>query len=174
MSARRERPGWHDETRRLETFVASLPPARVLDVACGTGFLTRHLPGDVTALDQSDAMLAVAREQASGAHFVQGDALDLPFAPRSFDVVFTAHFYGHLDEEARARFLREARRVGSSLVVVDSALRPGVAEDGSEERELSDGSRFRVYKRYFTAKRLADEIGGEPVFVGAWYVAAAA
>ena len=36
----------------LVEVIARLAPARVLDVACGTGFLTRHLQGQVTALDQ--------------------------------------------------------------------------------------------------------------------------
>jgi ubiquinone/menaquinone biosynthesis C-methylase UbiE len=39
--------------------LAALPPARTLDVACGTGFLTRHLRGDLTAIDQSDEMVAI-------------------------------------------------------------------------------------------------------------------
>ena len=38
---------------------ARLPPARTLDVACGTGFLTQHLKGFVAALDQSPAMIAI-------------------------------------------------------------------------------------------------------------------
>ena len=60
------------------TSIASLPPARTLDVACGTGFLTRHLRGEVTGLDQSERMLAIARERMPAARFVCGDALDLP------------------------------------------------------------------------------------------------
>ncbi len=54
----------------LEAARASLPPARTLDVACGTGFLTRHLAGEVVGLDQSDAMIEIAREQAPNATFV--------------------------------------------------------------------------------------------------------
>ncbi len=48
-----ERPHWDDELCELEHTIASLPPARTLDVACGTGFLTRHLRGEVTGLDQT-------------------------------------------------------------------------------------------------------------------------
>ena len=48
-----DRPGWHGEVEQLIGVLAGLPPARVLDVACGTGFLTRHLRGEVTGLDQS-------------------------------------------------------------------------------------------------------------------------
>jgi ubiquinone/menaquinone biosynthesis C-methylase UbiE len=169
-----ERPGWDDELARLRTVISELPPARVLDVACGTGFLTRHLRGGVTGLDHSEAMLEVARERAPAVTFVRGDALDLPFTDGAFDVAFTAHFYGHLLELDRGRFLREARRVAPALVVVDSARRPEVEPEGFQERILTNGSRHRVYKRYFTPDGLAGEIGGRAVFAGPWFVGAVA
>lgn len=40
-----------------------LRPARTLDVACGSGFLTRHLRGVVVGLDQSAAMVALAQSR---------------------------------------------------------------------------------------------------------------
>ena len=43
--SKRDRPGWDDERDALIAAIAALPPARTLDVACGTGYLTRHLPG---------------------------------------------------------------------------------------------------------------------------------
>jgi ubiquinone/menaquinone biosynthesis C-methylase UbiE len=170
-----DRPGWHEETERLESLVSSLPPARTLDVACGTGFLTRHLRGDVTGIDQSEEMVAIARTRCPNATFVVGDALSLPFGDGSFDRVLTAHFYGHLSEEDRERFLADARRVAREVVVIDSALRSGVEPEGFQERVLKDGARFDVYKRYFDAEELAAELGGGDVLLaGSWYVAVAA
>jgi ubiquinone/menaquinone biosynthesis C-methylase UbiE len=168
----RDRPGWEAEVARLTEVVASLPPARTLDVACGTGFLTRHLQGEVVALDQSASMLEEASRQAPGAEFVQGDALDLPFADGSFDRVFTAHFYGHLDPLDRNRFLTAARRVAPGLVVVDSALREDNVAEELQTRVLNDGSRWTVLKRCFTAEALLAELGGgETVHAGRWFVA---
>jgi ubiquinone/menaquinone biosynthesis C-methylase UbiE len=43
--------------------------------------LSRHLAGEVTGLDQSAQMVAIAREQVPDGTFVQGDALSLPFEP---------------------------------------------------------------------------------------------
>lgn len=63
LYAARNRPDWHEEVERLASLLRALLPARTLDVACGTGFLTRFLPGEVTGLDQSEAMLALARER---------------------------------------------------------------------------------------------------------------
>jgi ubiquinone/menaquinone biosynthesis C-methylase UbiE len=169
--AERDRPGWEQELDNLRAALEQLPPARTLDVACGTGFLTRHLPGEVVGLDQSDSMLEEAGRQTPNAEFVQGDALDLPFADGAFDRVSTSHFYGHLEDDDRETFLREARRVARELVVADSALRDDVQPEERQERILNDGSRWEVYKRYFTADGLAEELGGgETLFAGRWFV----
>jgi demethylmenaquinone methyltransferase/2-methoxy-6-polyprenyl-1,4-benzoquinol methylase len=155
-----QRPDWDEDIRKLEQAIADLPPARTLDVACGTGYLTRHLRGEVTALDHSDRMLAIARERLLHAECVRGDALALPFADDAFDRVFTASFYGHLHEAERKLFLAEARRVAPELIVVDAAMRHGRRRAESQQRVLNDGSRFTVYKRYFTGLQLARELGG--------------
>jgi len=175
--AARKRPGWHEAVRALERAVASLPPASTLDVACGTGFLTRHLAGRVTGLDQSEAMLAIASERVPDGRFVQGDGTALPFEDGAFDRVFTGHFYGHLEPGVREAFLAEARRVASELVVVDSAWAGPSRAWGSrareewQERVLNDGSRFHVYKRYFDAAELAAELGGGSVLLSSdWFV----
>jgi ubiquinone/menaquinone biosynthesis C-methylase UbiE len=168
----RDRPGWEAEVERLTDVVASLPPARTLDVACGTGFLTRHLRGEVVGLDQSASMLEEAGRQAPEAELVRGDALDLPFPDGAFDRVFTGHFYGHLDAHDRARFLAEARRVAPELVVVDSALREDNVAEELQTRILNDGSRWTVLKRCFAPEALLAELtGGETLHAGRWFVA---
>jgi demethylmenaquinone methyltransferase/2-methoxy-6-polyprenyl-1,4-benzoquinol methylase len=170
--ANRDRPGWEEELDELRQALEALPPGRTLDVACGTGFLTRHLPGEVVGLDQSESMLEEARRQAPEATYVQGEALELPFPDATFDRLFTAHFYGHLEDADRETFLREARRVAAEIVLADSALRAEVEPEERQERILNDGSRWEVYKRYFTAEQLAAELGGgETVFAGRWFVA---
>jgi ubiquinone/menaquinone biosynthesis C-methylase UbiE len=171
LFAGRDRPGWEAEVERLVETIAALPPTRTLDVACGTGFLTRHLPGSVVGLDQSARMLDEAARQAPRASFVQGDALALPFANDSFGRVFTGHFYGHLEPPDRARFVAEARRVGRELVVVDSSRRSSEVDEAISERVLNDGSRWEVYKRWFTGEALAAELdGGEVLFDGSFFV----
>jgi ubiquinone/menaquinone biosynthesis C-methylase UbiE len=168
----RDRPGWNEEIEALRTTLEALPPARTLDVACGTGFLTRHLPGEIVGLDQSESMLERARRQAPNGTYLRGDALDLPFEDESFERVFTGHFYGHLGQPEREVFLQEARRVAPELVIVDSALQQDVPAEEWQERTLNDGTRWEVYKRYFTPDALAAELGGgSTVFAGRWFVA---
>jgi ubiquinone/menaquinone biosynthesis C-methylase UbiE len=169
--ASRERPGWQDAVAGLERAVQALEPARTLDVACGTGFLTRHLRGEVTGLDQSERMIEIAQERVPAAAFVQADATLLPFTDGTFDRVFTGHFYGHLEGSDRKQFLAEARRVARELIVVDSAVRPDHEREEMQERILNDGSAFEVYKRYFDGDELARELGGGTLLHASdWFV----
>jgi ubiquinone/menaquinone biosynthesis C-methylase UbiE len=170
--AERDRPGWDEGVEEVVGLVGGLDAARTLDVACGTGFLTRHLQGFVVGVDQSRSMVEIAQSRLPDGLALVGDALDLKVADSSFDRVFTAHFYGHLPPPERAAFLAEARRVAGELVVVDSALRPGVEPEQSQERVLNDGSRHHVFKRYLSGAQLADELDGEVLLDGDWFVAA--
>jgi len=172
LFASRDRPGWHEDVAALCAALEAMPPARTLDVACGTGFLTAHLPGELTGLDQSEGMLDIARARLPAARFTIGDGLDPGFGDGAFERVHAGHFYGHLDLDQRERFLASARRLAPELVLTDSALRPDAAPEAWQERALTDGSRHAVYKRWFTAEGLAEEIGGgEIVHAGPWFVA---
>jgi demethylmenaquinone methyltransferase/2-methoxy-6-polyprenyl-1,4-benzoquinol methylase len=175
LFADRDRPGWHEEVAELIAVLAALEPCRVLDVACGTAFLTRHLRGEITALDQSLRMTEIARERLPGATVFRADAAPLPFADDAFDRIVTGHFYGHLLPSERELFLSEAHRVAAELVLVDSALRPTGPAESWQERHLDNGTRHRVYKRYFSAKGLANEVGASRILQdGNWFVAVAA
>jgi demethylmenaquinone methyltransferase/2-methoxy-6-polyprenyl-1,4-benzoquinol methylase len=170
LYADKDRPGWDEERAQLERWIEELPPKRTLDVACGTGFMTRRLRGEVTGLDQSDAMLDVAREQVPEATFAQGDALDLPFDDGAFERLFSSYFYCHLEEDDRVRFLAEARRVATELVIVGSRLQSGGEAAGWVERVLSDGTRWQVFKRLFDPEALARELEGRVLHESHYFV----
>ncbi len=98
---------------------ALLPGERVLDVACGTGVVTRLAAsgvgdaGQVIGLDLNPGMLAVAGTLAppEGApiEWREGDAAVLPFAARAFDVVFCQLGLQYFPDRLQA--LREMYRV---------------------------------------------------------------
>ena len=163
------------------------PGERLLDLGSGGGrhaFEAMRRGARVTALDYSAADLkdvaAVAGAmieadevtRAEWAGVVNADALDLPFPDDSFERVTTMSFYGHLEGSDRERFLAEARRVAPELLVVDAALRDDTDPEEQQERILNDGSSWTVYKRYFTAGELIEELGGgDAVYDGRWFVA---
>jgi ubiquinone/menaquinone biosynthesis C-methylase UbiE len=97
---------------------ALAPGERVLDLACGTGVVARAAAeevgksGAVAGLDLNPGMLAVARSLPSAGapiEWVEGSALDLPFADRAFDVVLCQLGLQFFPDRAAA--LGEMRRV---------------------------------------------------------------
>lgn len=88
---------------------------RVLDVGCGTGYLTalavEVLPfARLTGIDISDNMIDKARERLGGrVRLFEADAEHLPFAEGSFDAVLANDVFHHLPDGPRASF--EAWRV---------------------------------------------------------------
>lgn len=106
-------PYAEDLVRRLP----APPGAHVLEIACGTGILTRRLRAalpketELVATDLNPAMLDRARATLAGAdiHWRTADAAALPFKDATFDVV--ACQFGYMFVPDRATAFAEARRV---------------------------------------------------------------
>jgi ubiquinone/menaquinone biosynthesis C-methylase UbiE len=157
----------------LEALVAGLTADLTLDVGCGTGWLTRLLRGRVVALDPSKSMLGFARQRIPDALLIWASAPPLPFLDDSFDRILTSHVYGHLEAlEARQAFVDDALRVADELVVIEQPRQSGRPLDAWEDRTLRDGSTHRIYKRYFHALDLAEELGGDVILDTRTFVAA--
>ncbi|MGJ3237125.1 MAG: class I SAM-dependent methyltransferase [Anaerolineae bacterium] len=109
----------------------------VLDVACGTGVLTRTVAervgptGEVIGLDNNEDMLTVAQRKAPHIRWQHGKAEALPFDDASFDVVVSQ--FGLMFFEDRAVAIQEMTRVlkpdGRLVVAVWDSLTntPGYA-----------------------------------------------
>lgn len=93
---------------------------RVLDVCCGTGDLAlacERAGGRVVGLDFSRRMLERARSKSDSIAWVEGDAIDLPFADGEFDAVTVGFGVRNVPDLERglgelARVLRRGGRVG--------------------------------------------------------------
>ncbi|PTQ75997.1 class I SAM-dependent methyltransferase [Celeribacter persicus] len=102
------------------------PPCRVLELACGTGEVTRlvhDLGHDVTALDFSEDMLAIARAKHAGKprlRFLMADAGRTMEPDESYDAILCRHLVWTLvePEAAFADWFR-IMRPGGRLLIFD-------------------------------------------------------
>ncbi|GII04354.1 class I SAM-dependent methyltransferase [Planobispora takensis] len=125
--------GFLGRRREIFTRLAALsgvrPGDRVLDVGCGTGYLTRILApvagpsGQVTGVDPAESMIGHARRRAPGNCSYQvgvGQALPVPDA--SVDVVVSSLAVHHMPVDARGTAVREMFRVlkpGGRLLIAE-------------------------------------------------------
>jgi ubiquinone/menaquinone biosynthesis C-methylase UbiE len=146
--------------------VAFHDAARVLEVGCGTGPVTRDIAGragvgQVVGVDPSPTFIARARELAAGSsnvNFQTADGRSLPFDAASFDVVVFHTTLCHVPEPELC--LREAARVlrpGGTLAVFDwdyASLTFAVGDDDPLESLASTFVASFVSDRYLV-RRLA-------------------
>ena len=119
---------WRRATARALKEILARPGSRVADLCCGTGDLSfclgRHSQGLVMGADFCHPMLAIARgkagAQARRVHFLEADALHLPFGDASLDAVTSA--FGFRNLASYGRGIEEMRRVlksGGRLAILE-------------------------------------------------------
>lgn len=157
---------WVDYIKRVWNF-HSLSPQTVLDLACGTGTVSRLLTQrgyDVVGVDLAPAMLRAARERADAEGlaipFYQQDAADLNLEPQQFDAVvclFDSLNYILEPEHLARAFARVARhlRPGGSLlfdVNTEYALSEGMFNQSCSRK--GEALHYRWRSRYDPETRL--------------------
>jgi len=153
---------WRARTARRLKFILDRPNALVLDLCCGTGDLALALAhagkARIIGADFAHPMLVRAKEKAVGQAppanqsdaspipFFEADALRLPFASASFDLVTSAFGFRNLANYEAG--LREIQRV----------LKPGGAIAILEFTEPPEGLWGDFYRWYFC--KVLPKIGG--------------
>jgi demethylmenaquinone methyltransferase / 2-methoxy-6-polyprenyl-1,4-benzoquinol methylase len=129
---------WRKRLARRFARILRRPESRILDLCCGTGDLALALanapidpaasgPASLVGCDFAHPMLVRANEKAATSarrrlQFVEADALSLPFAGATFDLVTTAFGFRNLANYAAG--LKELRRIlvpGGSLAILEFA-----------------------------------------------------
>jgi ubiquinone/menaquinone biosynthesis C-methylase UbiE len=139
-----------DYSRRLAEAASIQKGERILDVACGTGVVTRlcaaqaGTDGHVVGIDLNPGMLARARARdAEGSEIIwhEGSATEMPFPDASFDAVLCQQGLQFIPDKAQA--LAEMRRVlareGKLLVSVWRSI-----EHCPWQRAVADAIEARV------------------------------
>jgi SAM-dependent methyltransferase len=107
----------------LRRALDALPPGEVLDAACGTGRWASYLADRghvVTGVDQSPAMLDLARAKLPDARFLDGDLTQLPVEDASVDAAVCALALVHVADLTTAiGELARVVRPGGRVIVSD-------------------------------------------------------
>lgn len=125
----------------------------ILDVGSGSGDIPRRIarrlddleihPVIAIALDRDPTAAHLARASGGPVQVVRGDALRLPMADRSVDLVTAVKFAHHFEGKALLRLVSEMARVARHRVVVLDIRRHWLAYWG-----------FVLWSRVFTTNRL--------------------
>jgi demethylmenaquinone methyltransferase / 2-methoxy-6-polyprenyl-1,4-benzoquinol methylase len=154
---------WRNRVARHLRLILARPDALVLDLCCGTGDLAFSLarvgPAQIMGADfahpmllrakQKDALLAgnaAPEPSPKSLPFLEADALRLPFADRTFDLVTTAFGFRNLANYEAG--LRETQRV----------LKPGGTLAILEFTEPPDDFVGKVFRWYY--RNVLPRIGG--------------
>jgi protein-L-isoaspartate O-methyltransferase len=173
----RRRAGEYDETAygdvavahaRIARLVAEMrPTGSVLEIACGTGMWTAalaELADTVTAIDVAPEVVEIARDRVQSANvsFEVADVYSWDPGDR-FDVIFFSAWLSHVPMSRFDAFwesLRVLLAEDGRVLFIDEHIDErgkenyvaGLAE--TVERQLNDGSTFRVIKNFVDPEQL--------------------
>jgi len=159
---------------RILGFRMFIPPrgGSVLDVGCGTGIhleMYKKFQCNLFGIDTSPSMLEIAQARlGDGAQLRQADAAQMPYDPKSFDLVLSMLVLHEIDDDIRTNVLNEMKRVvkddGRILVIDFHAGKPHPFRGWLSKlviliSELFAGRRhFRNYRHFMS-------IGGLPTLI---------
>ena len=131
---------WWRRTARSFDQILARPEARLLDLCCGTGDMTLALrrkakTSNILGVDFSHAMLERAIKKSPSLHWIEADALGLPFPASHFDLVTSAFGFRNLaDYDAGLREILRVVRDGGECGILDFGEPRGVI-----------GTLYRIY-----------------------------
>lgn len=156
---------YKNDVAKVSAMVSGFGKGHVIDIACGAGFWLPHYArncGQITLLDQSDRMLSKCKARVAKlgltakSNFIRGDFLDVNLETSQYDCTLLGFFLSHLTSEQEKAFfakLKEILKPNPQLLFIDSAWNKRrqryQEKEGIQERVVSDGRKFRIYKRYF-------------------------
>ncbi|MFL5615015.1 MAG: class I SAM-dependent methyltransferase [Gemmatimonadaceae bacterium] len=153
----------------VEVLCEEMRERTVLEIACGPGFWTERVARVArrilaTDYNESTLLLADKKEMPGRVDFMRVDAYDLSPINDSFDAAFAVDWLAHVPQSRLSRFLvglHDHLSLGARITFCDQTPRDtswtglyDVEGNHLQERQLSDGSRHRVIKHFFSDDEL--------------------
>jgi len=182
------KPERQTDLRAIERWLpAKFAGARVIEIACGTGYWTRLIApvaSHILALDAAPETINIAktRVRQGKVDFLIGDAYDLQQHAGRFDAAFVGFWFSHVPKTRQSEFLLgltarlepDAKVVLLDNLYVEGSSSPVTSHDAEgntfQTRQLSDGSTYRVLKNFPSEAELLELMAGlgeHPVYT-AW------
>jgi ubiquinone/menaquinone biosynthesis C-methylase UbiE len=151
--------------------------ARVLEIACGTGYWTPLIAAQaesIVALDYNEETLQIARGKrypGKNVSFQQGDAYALPSWPRKFSACYAGFWWSHVPLARLDAFLGGLKRhlePGAVIGFMDNHYVEGSSTpvsrrdaDGNtyQQRRLADGSSHELLKNFPSIQEMEARLG---------------
>lgn len=104
---------------------------KVLEIGCGTGLFTRKVyeatKAQITAIDLSDDLLAIAKEKFPEGNFLKEDAMHLNFKNETFDVSFGSSVIHHLEmQKSLIEIFRVLKKGGRMVFAEPNMINPQI------------------------------------------------
>ncbi|KPK68596.1 hypothetical protein AMJ87_11670 [candidate division WOR_3 bacterium SM23_60] len=159
------------DVEKIARLVSRFGSGGIIDIGCGTGYWLSYYGRNasrILLIDESVNMLAECRKRVcelgitEKCDIMQGNFLTTQLGEHHFDGAVIGFVLSHTDADDETLFFQ---RLGTLLtkhaeiLIIDSAWSATRArfrnKHGMQERALSDGRVFSIYKRYFTLDELS-------------------
>lgn len=143
------------DSKYLDMFLSYLPKnAKVLDVGSGPGQFSKYIKGkgfDVSGVDYSDGMVAIAKKKVPGVTFQKMDMRDLSFKPETFDGLLVSYSLIHIPSNQIPSTLKGFYRILKSNGYMEIIAQKGKANQIVDEPFMPTE---KMFFNFFTKDRL--------------------
>jgi ubiquinone/menaquinone biosynthesis C-methylase UbiE len=111
--------------KMLQIYYESVRGCSVLEIGCGQGavdLIRKSQAKSYVGLDLSFGLISYAKKQFPNTPFIQAQAMPLPFAPQTFDVLVSRYLFHHIPLHLRAELLSEQLRVARREIIIEDVF----------------------------------------------------
>jgi ubiquinone/menaquinone biosynthesis C-methylase UbiE len=153
------------DVERISDICTRFGRGHLIDIGCGTCYWLPHYAKncrEVTLVDESRNMLLACQKRTNelpsdiDIHFIKGNFFHLRFLSKIFDTALIAFLISHLIEEDEQLFFKKIAEIlkpKADILWIDgswsSVRRKYREKEGLQQRTLTDGQSFTIFKRYF-------------------------